>query len=322
MSILVTGCAGFIGSHLCKKLLLDQEEVIGVDDLNDYYNPAWKQQNMDGLSKFSKFKFFRGDITDLIFLKVFSRNHKITKIVHLAARAGVRPSIKFPLLYSKVNIEGTLNMLQLAVSLDVSQFIFASSSSVYGNQSKTPFSESDPANSPISPYAATKKAGEMMCHTFSHLYNLNTTCLRFFTVYGPGGRPDMAPYLFTQALFNHQPIKQFGDGSTRRDYTYIDDIVQGVVASLQNPKPFAIYNLGNNQTVSLKDFISTLQEVSGLNAKIIVEASKPGDVPITYADITKAKTELGYSPITDIKTGLANFVSWYRLNRLQISESN
>lgn len=317
MAILVTGCAGFIGSHVSRALLEAGESVIGIDNLNDYYNPAWKQENIDSLSDFGNFTFFKGDITDAAFLESITTDQPFTSIVHLAARAGVRPSIDQPALYTQVNVQGTLHLLDFAVKRGVPQFVFASSSSVYGNQTKVPFSESDPANDPISPYAATKKAGEMLCKTYAHLYGIQTTCLRFFTVYGPGGRPDMAPYLFTEALFNERPIHQFGDGSTQRDYTFIDDIVQGVVAAVRTPKPFAIYNLGNNQTVSLRDFITTLEGVSGITAQIVIEDPKPGDVPLTYADISKAQAELGYEPTTNIEAGLSQFVEWYREFRLE-----
>jgi UDP-glucuronate 4-epimerase len=317
MAILVTGCAGFIGSHVSRALLEAGETVMGVDNLNDYYNPAWKQENIDSLSDFANFIFFKGDITDAAFLESITTDQPLTTIVHLAAQVGVRSSIEQPVLYTQVNVQGTVQLLDFAVKLGVPQFVFASSSSVYGNQSKVPFSESDPANDPISPYAATKKAGELLCKTYAHLYGIQTTCLRFFTVYGPGGRPDMASYLFTEALLNERPIHQFGNGSTKRDYTFIDDIVQGVLAAVRTPKPFAIYNLGNNQTVSLREFIATLERVSGMTAQIVIEDPKPGDVPLTYADISKAQAELGYEPITNIEAGLSQFVEWYREWRLK-----
>jgi UDP-glucuronate 4-epimerase len=317
MAILVTGCAGFIGSHVSRALLEAGETVMGVDNLNDYYNPAWKQENIDSLSDFENFIFFKGDITDAAFLESITTDQPLTSIVHLAAQVGVRPSIEQPVLYTQVNVQGTVHLLDFAVKLGVPQFVFASSSSVYGNQSKVPFSESDPANDPISPYAATKKAGELLCKTYAHLYGIQTTCLRLFTVYGPGGRPDMASYLFTEALLNERPIHQFGNGSTKRDYTFIDDIVQGVLAAVRTPKPFEIYNLGNNQTVSLREFIATLERVSGMTAQIVIEDPKPGDVPLTYADISKAQAELGYEPTTNIEAGLSQFVEWYREWRLK-----
>lgn len=316
MSILITGCAGFIGSHLTRSLLTRGESVIGIDNLNDYYNPLWKQQNMADFVSSQQFSFIQGDITDFSFLQQIQIDQPISAIIHLAARAGVRPSIQEPQLYVDVNIGGTTNLLEFAKLRGIPQFLFASSSSVYGNQSSAPFKEGDPANSPISPYAATKKAGEMLVQTYAHLYGIQSTCLRFFTVYGPGGRPDMAPYLFTKALFDGEPIRQFGDGTTQRDYTYIADIVQGVIAALDLPKPFAIYNLGNNQTVSLRDFIATLEEISGMTANIVQEDPKPGDVPLTYADITLAQNELGYQPSTDLATGLSHFVTWYSEHRM------
>jgi len=321
MTILLTGCAGFIGSHTTKALLQKGYNVIGVDNLNDYYNPVWKQQNLDQFKDENNFTFNRLDITDQkaleqIFKEQATQGEPIQKIVHLAARAGVRASIEQPHLYQKVNVEGTLNLLELARQLEVPHFVFASTSSVYGNQKKIPFSETDPVNEPVSPYAATKKAAEMLCYTYSHLHNLQVTCLRFFTVYGPAGRPDMAPYLFTKAMLSDQPINKFGDGTTERDYTYIDDIVAGVVAAVEKPFRFEVINLGNNTPVSLNEFITTLEEITGKKAKINQMGMQPGDVDKTYADIAKARKLLGYKPETSIKGGLEKFVEWYRENRM------
>jgi UDP-glucuronate 4-epimerase len=320
-TILVTGCAGFIGSHTTKALLKGGYQVIGVDNLNDYYNPAWKQQNLKQFEHKNNFTFNRLDIThqkslEKLFRQAQEQGQKIDKIVHLAARAGVRPSIEQPLLYEKVNVGGTLNLLELAREYQVPHFIFASSSSVYGNQQKVPFSETDPVNQPVSPYAATKKAGEMLCYTYAHLYDIKTTCLRFFTVYGPAGRPDMALYLFTEAILKEEPINKFGDGSTKRDYTYIDDIAAGVLAAVQKPFKFEIINLGNNQPVSLNEFIALLEKITGKTAKINQMGMQPGDVELTYADIKKAQKMLGYEPRTSFKDGLTQFVQWYRMNRL------
>jgi UDP-glucuronate 4-epimerase len=320
-TILVTGCAGFIGSHTTKALLKKGYRVIGVDNLNDYYNPKWKQQNLKQFEHEDNFTFYRLDIThqkdlEKVFKQAQEQEQKIDKIVHLAARAGVRPSIKQPLLYEKVNVGGTLNLLELAREYQVPHFIFASSSSVYGNQKKVPFSETDPVNQPVSPYAATKKAGEMLCYTYAHLYNIKTTCLRFFTVYGPAGRPDMAPYLFTKAILEGKLINKFGDGTTKRDYTYIDDIVAGILAVVKKQFEFEIFNLGNNQPVSLNEFIGLLEKITGKKAKINQMGMQPGDVEITYADIEKAQKLLGYEPRTSFKDGLTQFVQWYRMNRL------
>jgi UDP-glucuronate 4-epimerase len=321
MSILITGCAGFIGSHTTHALLKKGYNVIGIDNLNDYYNPNWKKQNLAKFNHETNFTFHRLDITnqaslEKIFTQASQEKNPISKIVHLAARAGVRPSIEQPLLYSKVNIEGTLNLLELARRFKVPHFVFASSSSVYGNQTKVPFSESDPVNQPVSPYAATKKAGEMLCHTYAHLYGINTSCLRFFTVYGPAGRPDMAPYLFTEALLKNKPIKKFGDGTTRRDYTYIDDIVDGIVSAVEHTFPFEIFNLGNNQPVSLNEFIAEVEAATGKKAIIQQEPMQAGDVEQTYADIDKAKKMLGFEPKTGLKEGLKKFVEWYKNERL------
>ncbi len=320
-TILVTGCAGFIGSHTTKALLKKGYKVIGVDNLNDYYNPAWKQRNLKEFEHEDNFTFNRIDITykkglEKLFRQAQEQGQKIDKILHLAARAGVRPSIEQPLLYEKVNVGGTLNLLESAREYQVPHFIFASSSSVYGNQHKIPFSETDPVNKPVSPYAATKKAGEMLCYTYSHLYDIKTSCLRFFTVYGPAGRPDMAPYLFTKAILSDKPINKFGDGTTKRDYTYIDDIVTGVLAAVDKPFEFEIINLGNNQPVSLNEFIALLEEITGKTAKINQMGMQPGDVEITYADISKAQKMLGYEPKTSFKNGLTRFVEWYQQHRL------
>jgi UDP-glucuronate 4-epimerase len=319
--ILLTGCAGFIGSHVTGQLLAEGYEVIGLDNFNHYYNPVWKKQNIKEYKHEANFTFHQLDITDQealakIFKKQEKAGQKIDKILHLAARAGVRPSIKQPRLYQQVNVGGTLNLLELAREYKVPQFVFASSSSVYGNQKKVPFSESDPVNKPISPYAATKKAGEMLCHTYAHLYGIKTTCLRFFTVYGPAGRPDMAPYLFTKAIFNDETITKFGDGTSRRDYTYIDDIAQGVVAALETPFAFEIINLGNNTPVTLNNFLALLQQIIGKQAKIKQIAMQPGDVDQTYADISKAQELLEWQPETSFEQGLRQFVAWYERERL------
>ena len=287
--ILVTGCAGFIGSNLTARLVRDGYFVVGLDNLNDYYNPLWKIENISSYENNKNFNFFKGDILNADLLDRLFKKYQFDYIAHLAARAGVRPSILDPKLYEEVNVRGTLNLLDLAKDYKIKKFIFASSSSVYGNQSKVPFSESDPVNSPISPYAATKKAGEMLCFTYSHLYNLSTICLRFFTVYGPGGRPDMAPYLFTQAILKRKPIKKFGTGTTSRDYTYIDDIVDGISSAIKYECKYEIFNLGDNHPITLNKFINILEKITGKEAIIQNAEMQPGDVHSTYADIRKAK---------------------------------
>jgi UDP-glucuronate 4-epimerase len=315
-TILLTGAAGFIASHTALTLLKSGETVIGIDDLNDYYNPQWKKDNLERLKKFTNFQFFKTDIRDFAKLEEIFKDNKIDLIIHLAARAGVRPSIQKPLLYQEVNVGGTLNLLELARQNQIKDFVFASSSSVYGNQEKVPFSESDPVNKPISPYAATKKAGEMLCYTYSHLYKLNCTCLRFFTVYGPWGRPDMAPYLFTEAILKGKVINKFGDGSSERDYTYIDDIVAGVVAATHLHRPFEIINLGNNQPVSLNQFIALLEKLTAKKMKINQLAMQAGDVKRTYADISKAQKLLNFQPKTSFEDGLKQLIDWYKVERL------
>lgn len=316
MKILLTGVAGFIASHTAEKLLMEQHQVVGVDEINDYYNPVWKQENLARLEKYPNFSFVKADLRDQASLEPIFQQNKFTAIMNLAGRAGVRPSIEEPVLYEEVNAKGTLNLLDLAKKYAVARFILASSSSVYGNQTKVPFTETDPVNQPISPYAASKKSAEMYCHVYAHLYGIKTACLRFFTVYGPNGRPDMAPYLFTEAILTGKPIKKFGNGETKRDYTYIDDIVSGVVASLKLESQFEVINLGNNQPVSLNEFISTLEEITGLTMKIEQLAMQPGDVEVTYADISKAQKLLGYQPKTSFKEGMTKFVAWYKANRV------
>ncbi len=315
MNILVTGCAGFIGSHVADALLQRGDSVIGVDNLNDYYSPAWKQQNLDRIEH-DNFSFYKVDIRDKTALNEVFEQEEIDVVVHLAARAGVRPSIQQPQLYYEVNVMGTLNILELMHKHGIDRLVAASSSSVYGNQHKTPFSETDPCNEPISPYAATKKSLEMLCHTYAHLHDIQTSCLRFFTVYGPNGRSDMAPYLFTKAILTGGEITKFGDGTSKRDYTYIDDIVTGVLGAIDNPQPFEIYNLGNNTPVTLNHFLDLLQDIIGKEANITQYPEQPGDVDMTYADIDKAQRDLGYEPRTSFRKGLEQFVAWFRTHRL------
>ena len=314
MKILLTGCAGFIGSHVSEALMKRGDIVIGVDNLNDYYDTKKKEKNLAILNEYNKFKFYKEDIRNYEGLKKIFEKEKPEKILHIAARAGVRPSIQNPILYEEVNVKGTLNLLDLAKDFKVKSFVFSSSSSVYGNQKKIPFSETDNVDNPISPYAATKKACELICYTYHHLYNMKITCLRFFTVYGPRGRPDMAPYLFTDWIYNGKPIKRFGDGSTKRDYTFITDIVKGVVAAIDKELEFEIINLGNNKPVMLNDFIKVIEKVTGKKAVIEQLPMQPGDVDITYADVSKAEKLLGFKPTTSIEEGMKKFFEWYKKN--------
>lgn len=313
-TVLVTGGAGFIGSHLVDSLLSeDGWNVVVIDDLNDFYSPEIKHANIQSANASPNFKFVDLDIRDAEGLAgVFDQN-RFDCIVHLAARAGVRPSLKEPKLYAETNINGTLNLLELAREHGVKQFVFGSSSSVYGINSKVPFAEDDRINQPISPYAATKAAGELICHTFSHLYDIRTVCLRFFTVYGARQRPDLAIHKFTKLITENRPIQVFGDGTSRRDYTYIDDIIQGVRASIDyDASMHEIFNLGESETTELVRLIELIEENLGMKAIIERQPMQPGDVPVTFADISKAKRLLGYDPKTKIEDGIPKFVEWYK----------
>jgi UDP-glucuronate 4-epimerase len=312
LKVLITGWAGFIGSHTTAALLDRGDQVVCLDNFNDYYSPARKRKNIAEFLDNIACRLYEGDIRNEERLEEVFAEEKPDKVIHIAAMAGVRPSIERPLLYEEVNVKGTLHMLEAARRHRVTHFLFASSSSVYGGQEKVPFSEDDPIARPISPYAASKAAGELLCHTYHHLYGLNVTCLRFFTVYGPKGRPDMAPYLFTRWVFEGADLKMFGDGTTSRDYTYIDDIVSGVVAALDADLSYEIINLGNSQTVVLRDFITLVEELAGKKANIVQLPMQPGDVPRTWADISKARCLLGYDPQTPFEEGMKHFVAWYR----------
>jgi len=259
--------------------------------------------------------FYKADICNFKAMKKIFEKEKPEKVIHLAARAGVRPSIENPFIYEETNIRGTLNLLELAKNAKVKSFVFASSSSVYGNQKKIPFSETDNVDNPISPYATSKKAGELLCFTYHYLYNMKITCLRFFTVYGPRGRPDMAPYLFVKNIMAGTPIKKFGDGTSKRDYTFIADIAKGVLAAIDKELEFEIINLGNNKPMELNTFISIVEKLAGKKAAINSLPMQPGDVAITYADIKKAKKMLGYEPETSFEQGMRQFVEWYKPNR-------
>jgi UDP-glucuronate 4-epimerase len=309
MAILVTGGAGFIGSHVCRALIDEGEQVVCVDDFNDYYDPKLKEYRAATL-KNENFVLYRTDILNFEALKNIFSKHKIDSIVHLAARAGIRASIERPLLYNSVNVEGTLNLLEL--SKKVKNFVFSSSSSVYGASTKIPFSEEDPVNTPLSPYAATKRAGELMCYNYHHLYGIPITCLRFFTVYGPMGRPDMATYKFTKAILEGEELTQIGDGSSKRDYTFVADIVAGVLAALRKPQGYEIINLGNSQPIELRHVISLIEEETGKKAKIRQVPAHRADVAVTFANITKAKKLLGYEPSVNIEEGVKKVVTWYK----------
>lgn len=303
--ILVTGAAGFIGSNLVARLLSIGDKVIGIDNFDDFYDPSLKEENISSFNNNPNFLLFRGDIRDSHFLKHVFTEVKPDKVVHLAARAGVRPSIENPVLYYDVNVTGTLQLLETMRSFGVKDLVFASSSSVYGNNKKIPFSETDNVDNPISPYAATKKAGELLCYTYHHLYNFNIFCLRFFTVYGRNQRPEMAIQQFGRLIKEGKPVKMYGDGSTRRDYTYIDDIVDGIVNSINQVAGYEILNLGNNDTIKLSDLINLIGETIGIKPVIQNSPMQPGDVEVTYADISKAQRILGYSPQNSIAVGLS-----------------
>lgn len=312
MSILVTGGAGFIGSHLCETLLGSGRDVIALDSFDTFYDPAVKRAGLTTCLASDRFRLIEGDIRDVACVEGVLKESKIDMIVHLAARAGVRPSIEQPLLYQDVNARGTMVLLEAARKLGVSKFIFASSSSVYGNNKKIPFAETDNVDFPISPYAATKKAGELICHTYHKLYALDITCLRFFTVYGPRQRPDLAIHKFCRLIESGQPIPVFGDGSMMRDHTYIDDIIDGVVRAMDRCSGYHIYNLGESRPISLTDLITALESALGKKATIERLPVPPGDVERTYADVSLAQAELGYDPKTQLEDGLAQFVTWLR----------
>ena len=313
-NILITGGAGFIGSHLVDRLLSEGNwHVSVVDDFNDFYDPSIKHANIEQHRSNPDFKIISADIRDQDALAAVFAQSSFDCLVHLAARAGVRPSLKEPRLYVETNVNGTLNLLELARQHGVKQFVFGSSSSVYGTNAKVPFSEDDAIFNPISPYAATKAAGELLCHTYAHLHDLRIVCLRFFTVYGARQRPDLAIHKFTKLITNGQPIPVFGDGTTRRDYTYVDDIIAGVRAAIDyDQSKFEIINLGESRTVELRELISLLEEALDQTAKIDRQPMQPGDVPQTFADITKARGLLNYDPQTQIEEGIARFVEWFR----------
>ncbi|MBV9009376.1 MAG: GDP-mannose 4,6-dehydratase [Verrucomicrobia bacterium] len=311
MRVLVTGGAGFIGSHLVEKLLAAGQSVAILDDFNNFYDPGIKRANIAAVVNDAP--VFRVDLRDNNAVRELFRREKFDVIAHLAARAGVRPSIAQPQLYYDTNLTGTLHLLEAARSVGIERFILASSSSVYGISKTVPFSEDLHLTQTISPYASSKLAAEFLCSTYSHLYHMRVIALRFFTVYGPRQRPDLAIHQFTRKIIAGEPIDQFGDGTTRRDYTYIDDIIQGVLAALEYNGPmFDIFNLGENETVQLSELIAQMEAAVGKKAKINILPEQPGDVPLTCADISKARRLLGYAPKTNLAEGLPKFVEWYR----------
>ena len=310
MRILVTGGAGFIGSHLVEKLLATGDAVVIVDDFNDFYDPEIKRANIVGFAK--DVTVCHVDLRDGAAVRNLFHREKVDAIAHLAARAGVRPSIQLPQLYYDTNVSGTLHLLEAARAIGVERFVFASSSSVYGASKTVPFSEDQQLTQTLSPYGATKVAGEFLCSTYSHLYQMRVVALRYFTVYGPRQRPDLAIHQFTRRIYAGKPIDQFGDGRTRRDYTYIDDVIQGTMAALKYEGPrYDIFNLGESETIPLKDLISAIENALGKKAKINHLSEQPGDMPLTCADISKARKLLGYNPTTKFSEGLPRFVEWF-----------
>jgi len=315
MNFLVTGGAGFIGSHVCEHLLDLGHNVWVFDDLNDFYDPQLKRANLRELqARGGSFRFFQGDISETAGLKELLSAVRFDQIIHLAARAGVRPSLEHPALYQRVNVEGTVNLLEAARQNGVKKIVIASSSSVYGVNSKVPFSESDPIFSAISPYAASKLACEALGHVYHHVYGLDIAMLRFFTVYGPRQRPDLAIHKFARLIDAGKPIPVFGDGLTSRDYTYVTDILSGIIATTKKEFGYEIFNLGESQTVTLRLLIQLLEDALGKKAVVERLPSQPGDVPLTCADISKAREKLGYNPSVKIEQGIPLFVDWLRRN--------
>ncbi len=313
--VLVTGAAGFIGSHLCEALLARGDQVIGVDNFDPFYPEKIKRNNIKDLLNEPDFDFYEDSILETQKLENIFNSHNISHIVHLAAKAGVRPSIKDPIAYQKYNVEATTILLQLCKEFNIKNFVFASSSSVYGNNKKVPFAETDNVDYPISPYAATKKAGELLCYTYHQLYQINIYALRFFTVYGPRQRPEMAIHKFTRSIESEEPIDVYGYGKPKRDFTYIDDIIQGVLASVDRVKGYEIINLGGSQTITTNELINQIEEALGKKAIRNDLPMQPGDVNQTFADIKKAKSLLDYQPETAVNFGIRKFTEWYLENK-------
>lgn len=322
MIILVTGAAGFIGSHLCERFLKDGHEVVGIDNMNSFYDPDVKAANVADIERAAatlnaRFSFYAADIRHEAQMRDVFTSHDIAAVAHLAAMAGVRPSMQNPLLYEEVNQGGTLNVLEQARLKGVKNVLFASSSSVYGNNAKIPFSENDPVDSPISHYAVTKRAGELTCHVFHKIHGMNFACLRFFTVYGPRQRPDLSIHKFTKLIFNGKKIPVYGDGTKKRDFTYVDDTIDGIARALAwvtegtSPK-YEIFNLGESQTASLNEIIALIEDASGVKAERESFPDVAGDVEVTYADISKARRVLSYDPRIKIQEGIPEFVKWFK----------
>jgi UDP-glucuronate 4-epimerase len=315
MSILITGAAGFIGSNLCEKMVEMGYSIIGIDNFDVFYSAKQKYLNLTNLSTKDNFEFINADIRDKESLNKIFRTNKIEAVIHLAAKAGVRPSIDLISDYYDVNINGTISVLEVMKNNGITSCIFASSSSVYGNNAKIPFCESDKVDNPISPYASTKKSGELLCHVYYHLHSFDITCLRFFTVYGPRQRPDLAIHKFTRMIDTGIPIPLYGDGSTARDYTYIDDIVNGIISALEHLGGYRIYNLGESKLVDLQKLVQTVEKLLNKKATLNMFPFQPGDVNITYADISKAQREIGYDPKYEFAEGVEKFIEWYQLNK-------
>ena len=311
LDVFITGVAGFIGSHVAESLLARGDRVFGLDNFDPFYAPAIKKKNLSALREHPGFSFFEADIRDSDALARWGNGIRPDVVIHMAAKAGVRPSVADPAGYADVNINGTIRVLEWAREQKVPRILFASSSSVYGGNIKVPFSESDFVDYPVSPYAATKKAGELLCHTYCHLYGMNVVSLRFFTVYGPRQRPEMAIHKFARMILEGKEIDLYGDGSSLRDYTYIEDIVSGVLGAMNAPAGYRVYNLGESATISLKDLVSLLEKACGRSAARRFSPPQPGDVPKTYADISLARAEIGYDPKVSIEEGIVRFVEWY-----------
>jgi len=315
MTILITGIAGFIGSHLGEKLISMGHTVIGIDNFDPFYPRKFKESNLTKLNISNLFSFYESDIRSKSGIDNIFKKNKIDIVIHLAAKAGVRPSIESVQEYYDVNVNGTLSLLESMKAHEVRKMIFASSSSIYGNNPKVPFSENDRVDNPISPYASTKKSGELLCHVYSHLYKFDITCLRFFTVFGPRQRPDLAIHKFTKLIDNGLPIPFYGDGSSARDYTYVEDTINGIYCALDHLSSFKIYNLGESHVITLKNMVESIEGLLGRKAQLNLFSMQQGDVNITYADISKAKKEIGYQPKYNFEMGLKLFVEWYSDNK-------
>ena len=311
MAILLTGGAGFIGSWVGERLLADGHQVVCIDNFNDFYDPEIKRGNLASSLRSESYELAEGDICDEGLLDELFASHRFDAVVHLAAWAGVRPSIERPRIYQQVNLGGTMNLLEHARHGRVPRFVFVSSSSVYGGRKDPPFRETDSVGNPVSPYAATKRAGELLCYTYHHLFGLAVSCLRYFTVYGPRQRPEMAIHKFARRMRQGRPIPLFGDGSSSRDYTYVDDIVDGTVRALDRCEGYEIYNLGESETTTLKELVDLIASSLGIEPLVEWLPDQPGDVPLTFADVSKAKERLGYAPSVPVREGVGRFIEWY-----------